>query len=76
MSRRQRKQARRLAILGILIPLGLSGCGTSTVVSDYCTIYEPIFFDDRDTEGTISQVTRENGKFECICHQDCPNTEG
>jgi hypothetical protein len=45
----------------------LSGCATVSPVSDYCTIYEPIYSSLEDTEETKRQIDRENVKFLAVC---------
>lgn len=55
-----------------LISLGLNGCGNSGVAHDYCYIYDPIQASDSDTKETLDAVDKENGKWLCICQDDCP----
>lgn len=45
----------------------LSGCVSASPVSDYCTIYEPIYSSMEDTEETVRQINRENVKFLAVC---------
>jgi hypothetical protein len=45
----------------------LSGCESASPVSDYCTIYEPIYSSLEDTEETKRQIDRENVKFLAVC---------
>ena len=55
-------------VLLIVLLLMLPSCVTSTVVSEYCLIAEPIFFaEDIDSEGTIQQILRENAKYDELC---------
>ncbi len=58
----------------LLLIAGLSGCATSipATTNDYCRVYQPIYDSRHDTPTTRDQVLRENGKFECICHKNCP----
>jgi hypothetical protein len=62
---------KRLAILGLL---ALAGCMSPAVVHDYCYIYDTIQASDDDTKETLQQVDKENGKWLCICRDDCPRT--
>jgi hypothetical protein len=54
--------------------LGLSGCAASTAVHDFCLIYEPIYGSGQDTPPTLQQIDEMNGKFECLCREDCPSS--
>ena len=55
----------------ILILAGLTGCATSTPVSDYCLMASPIFYSMADTPETVAQIERHNSDYECACNEDC-----
>ena len=52
----------------------LVGCANDIGVptTDYCRIFEPIYWHPEDTPETLRQILRENAKFACVCDQDCP----
>jgi hypothetical protein len=68
-----RQSGWRRLLAAAAIPLGLSGCGGSTAVHDFCLIYEPIYAAERDTPQTLKQIDEINGKYECLCRDDCPD---
>jgi len=67
-----RRSGWRRLLAAIAIPIGLHGCGGNTAVHDFCLIYEPIYAADGDTPQTLKQVDEMNGKYECLCRDDCP----
>jgi hypothetical protein len=68
-----RQSGWRRLLAAAAIPLGLSGCGGNTAVHDFCLIYEPIYAAERDTPQTLKQIDEINGKYECLCRDDCPD---
>jgi hypothetical protein len=53
--------------LAILLP----SCATtdSAATSDFCLIYEPIRWSQRDTVETIIQVKANNAKYLAVCRE-------
>lgn len=68
-----RQSGWRRLLAAAAIPLGLSGCGGNTAAHDFCLIYEPIYAADQDTLQTLRQIDEINGKYECLCRDDCPD---
>lgn len=52
----------------------LVGCANDigAPTTDYCRIFEPIYWHPADTPETVRQIARENAKFACVCDRDCP----
>lgn len=68
-----RQSGWRRLLAAAAIPLGLSGCSGNTAAHDFCLIYEPIYAADQDTLQTLRQIDEINGKYECLCRDDCPD---
>jgi hypothetical protein len=59
------------ALLGSLSAFYLSGCASTSPVSDYCLIAKPIFDSPQDTPETRAQVLEHNSAWVCRCEDDC-----
>lgn len=60
-----RRRARVIAWL--LTPLMLGGCGSVSGGGDFCRLYEPVYFDDADTQATIAALMRNNAVWLELC---------
>ena len=59
---------RKLNLLGVIllsVP-SLSAC-SSAATSDYCLLYNPVYYHESDTEETVEQVTDNNVVYLELC---------
>jgi hypothetical protein len=66
--------AGRISAALVLVALApaLQGCPEPVLIHDYCLIADTIEASDSDTQQTLKQVDRENGKHDCLCEGICP----